>query len=292
MVDALRGERRGDDAGVPSVDRRAGRARSEDEGHGMSVNGGERSTVARVFHALELLAARPRTPSELARDLGIDRSSALRLLRQLVATGYVTRDEVDQRYRCVGSRFMSFVTSAPDHADLSDLVDPVLREFRLRYGEASLLAVPARGTMVYAVFFPSKQLLGVRERLGATRPMHCSAVGKAYLSRLDDAALAEELERVTFIGGTDHAPTDRSSLYHQVIEARKAGYAVEHDETSIGVSCVAVPLSIGGSLMGALGMTGPSTRLVDQLAHEIGKELRRAALDLEHRVDRVGRAPA
>ncbi len=258
----------------------------------MAGNGsGERSTVARVFHTLELLAAEPRTPAELARDLGMDRSSALRLLRQLVATGYVARDEGGQQYRCIGSRFMGLVASAPDHADLSDLVDPILREFRLRYGEASLLAVPARGAMVYAVFFPSSQLLGIRERLGATRPMHCSAVGKAYLSGLDEQALEEELNRVTFVGGTDHAPLDRSSLYRQVVEAREAGYAVDHDETSIGVSCVGVPLRVGGSLMGALGVTGPSTRLDAELASEIGPELRRAALTLEYRVDRVGPAP-
>ena len=250
----------------------------------------ERSAVARVFRTLELLADTPRTPSELARELGVDRSSALRLLRQLIATGYVRRDDVDQRYRCVGTRFMSFVSSAPDHADLSDLVDPVLRELRLRYGEASLLAVPARGHMVYAVFFPSSQLLGVRERLGAVRPMHCSAVGKAYLSALDDDALEAELSLLTFVGGTDRAPSDRPSLYRQVAQAREVGYAVDHDETSIGVSCVAVPLTIGGSLMGSMGVTGPSTRLDAELTSEIGSELRRAAQDLRGTVEPIGQA--
>jgi DNA-binding IclR family transcriptional regulator len=255
----------------------------------MSDNGGvERGSVTRVFRVLELLAEEPRTPSELARELDVDRSTALRLLRQLKATGYVARDDASQRYLCVGARFMRLVSRTPDHADLSDLVDPVLREFRLRYGEASLLAVPARGSMVYAVFFPSSQLLGVRERLGATRPMHSSAVGKAYLSGLDDDALEEELHRLTFVGGTAHAPTDRPALFRQVATARELGYAIDHDETSLGVSCVAVPLSIGGSLMGAIGVTGPSTRLPDQLVKAIGPELRRAATDLDHRVDRNG----
>ena len=249
----------------------------------------ERSTVARVFRTLELLADHPRTPSGLAAELGIDRSSALRLLRQLTATGYVVRMDGSQQYRCVGTRFMQLVSSAPDHSDLSDLVDPILREFRLRYGEASLLAVPARGSMVYAVFFPSSQLLGVRERIGATRPMYCSAVGKAYLSALDDRALELELDRIAFAGGTDRAPTDRPSLLRQVMEARHTGYAVDHDETSIGVSCVAVPLSIAGSLMGALGVTGPSTRLDASMVRAIGPELRRAALDVGHRASRGGR---
>jgi len=243
-------------------------------------SGTERTSVARIFRSLELLAEAPRTPSGLAQEMNIDRSTALRLLRQLQATGYVARDDVTKRYSAVGSRFMRLVSATSDHADLSELVDPVLRAVRTQHGEASLLAVPARGSMVYAAFFPSHQLLTVREQLGAVRPMHCSAVGKAYLSGLDDAAFEEELNRLTFEGGTEHAPTDRPSLYRQVVTARQLGYAVDRDETSLGVSCVAVPVWIGDSLIGAIGVTGPSTRLTASLVQAIGPELREAIADL------------
>jgi DNA-binding IclR family transcriptional regulator len=242
----------------------------------------ERTSVARIFRSLELLAEAPRTPSGLAHELNIDRSTALRLLRQLQATGYVARDDETKCYAAVGARFMRLVSSTPDHTDLSDLVDPVLRAVRTQHGEASLLAVPARGSMVYAAFFPSHQLLTVREQLGAVRPMHCSAVGKAYLSGLDEAAFEEELNRLKFEGGTEHAPADRPALYRQVVTARQLGYAVDRDETSIGVSCVAVPLWIGDSLIGAIGVTGPSTRLSAALVQAIGPELGEAAADLRY----------
>jgi DNA-binding IclR family transcriptional regulator len=138
--------------------------------------------------------------------------------------------------------------------------------------------------MVYTAFFPSHQLLTVREQLGAVRPMHCSAVGKAYLSGLDDSSLEEELNRLTFEGGTAHAPTDRATLYKQVALARKVGYAVDRDETSIGVSCVAAPVWIGTSLIGAIGVTGPSTRLTAALVEAIGPELRAASADLRYQM--------
>ncbi len=235
--------------------------------------GSDRSAVARIFRTLELLAEAPRTPSELARELDIDRSTALRLLRQLASTGYVTRDPVARRYATVGARLLRLVSRAPDHADLSELVDPILRSIRAQYGEATMLAVPARGSMVYAAFFPSKQVLGIREQLGALRPMHCSAVGKAYLSGLDDGELEEELQRLTFEGGTLNAARDRPTLYRAVIAARADGYALDRDETSIGVSCVAVPLRIGDSLIGSIGVTGPTSRLEDDLLRRIGEEL-------------------
>lgn len=255
---------------------------SQDGFDNSSGNALERTSVARIFRSLELLAEAPQTPVALAQALQIDRSTALRLLRQLEATGYVARDEVTKRYVAVGARFLRLVSAAPDHADLSELVDPVLRTIRTQHGEASLLAVPARGSMIYAAFFPSFQLLSVREQLGAVRPMHSSAVGKAYLSALDEAAFEEELNRLTFEGGTIHAPRDRSTLYKQILAARQLGYAVDRDETSLGVSCVAVPLWIGDSLMGAIGVTGPSTRLSMSLIDVIGPELGGAALDLRY----------
>lgn len=241
-----------------------------------------RTAVARIFRTLELLAQEPRTPSGLAQLLDIDRSTALRLLRQLQATGYVGRDEPTKRYMTVGARFMQLVSVTPDHTDLSELVDPVLRAIRTQSGEASMLAVPARGSMVYAAFFPSHQVLGIREQLGASRPMYCSAVGKAYLSGLDDRAFGEELDRVAFAGGTEFAPPDRPALVRQVTTARRLGYAVDQNETSIGVSCVAVPLWIGEALMGAIGVSGPSTRLSTGLIETIGSELCEAAAELRY----------
>lgn len=250
--------------------------------------GFERSLVARVFQALELLAEGPRTPSELAIAIGIDRSSAQRLLRQLSTTGYVAQGLRSKRYGTNGARFLRLVSYTPDHTDLSELVDPILRAARAHHEEATLLAVPARGSMVYAAFFPSRQMLGVREQLGAIRPMHCSAVGKAYLSALDDDALERDLGRLTFEGGTARAATDRATLYRQVLEARRIGHAVDRGETSLGVSCVAVPLLIGSTLMGAIGLTGPSSRLPDTLLARVGRDLTAATSSLR---TMVGRTP-
>jgi DNA-binding IclR family transcriptional regulator len=103
--------------------------------------------------------------------------------------------------------------------------------------------------------------------------MHCSAVGKAYLSGLDDNELEVELGAVRFEGGTERAPVDRPSLYQQVLAARKKGYAVEHGETSVGVSCVAAPVWIGSSLIGSIGVAGQCGSPI--LSATIGEHLRR-----------------
>jgi DNA-binding IclR family transcriptional regulator len=110
--------------------------------------------------------------------------------------------------------------------------------------------------------------------------MHCSAVGKAYLSALEPSVLGEIVHRLTFDAGTHNAAKDPVELLRRVEAAREVGYAVDRDETSLGVSCVAAPLWVGDALIGAVGATGPSSRFPDEVAGRIGLHLRNAVEQL------------
>jgi DNA-binding IclR family transcriptional regulator len=58
-----------------------------------------------------------------------------------------------------------------------------------------------------------------------------------------------------------------------VEESRSRRYAIDRDETAEGASCVAVPARIGGSLVGAIGLSGPSSRMSDQRIAQMGARL-------------------
>ncbi|MFI7613499.1 IclR family transcriptional regulator [Nonomuraea terrae] len=229
------------------------------------------SPIQRALRAIELLAVEPLTAAELARELDVNRSTALRLLGELVATGYVARSPATKRYATVAAKFYGLI-QAPE-ADWSQIVDPVLASIRDECGDATILAVPAKDTMVYLGFFPTRHMVAVSEQLGTIRPMHCSALGKAYLSALDDDALDAQLARLSYVGGTEHAAKGPIELRRRVEEAREVGYAVDRDETFEGVRCVAVPARIRGTLIGAAGISGPSSRLPDSRVDELGRYL-------------------
>ena len=103
------------------------------------------------------------------------------------------------------------------------------------------MGVPANGTMVYLAFFPSVHLVMVRERLGTTRPMHCSALGKAYLSALDDRALDSELALLTYHGGTPKAARGPIELRERLERARQSGYAIDREEIVRGRDAASRP---------------------------------------------------
>jgi DNA-binding IclR family transcriptional regulator len=231
------------------------------------------SLIQRAFVTLEALADEPRTASEIGRLLGVDRSSALRLMIELEATGYVNRDPATKRYSNVPARFYALIATHDDHADWGEIVDPVLSELRDEFGEAAIMGVPANGTMVYLAFFPSVHIVAVRERLGTTRPMHCSALGKAYLSALPTQELDAEMALLAFRGGTSVAARTPSELKERLESARGRGYATDRNETFDGGTCVAAPVWIGGTLIGAIGLSGPSGRFTDDRIRAMGERL-------------------
>jgi DNA-binding IclR family transcriptional regulator len=238
------------------------------------------SPIQRALRAIEVLAAESLTAAEVARALDVNRSTALRLLAELVITGYVARDAATKRYATVPSKFFGLVAMREPHADWSQLIDPVLAAIRDDCGDATMLGVPANGCMVYLGFFPTRHMVAVSEQLGTVRPMHCSALGKAYLAALDPDALDSELGRLTYSGGTELAAKGPLELRRRLVEAREAGFAVDRDETFDGVTCVASPVRIRGSLIGAAGISGPSSRLVDSRIRELGPRLVHDLADL------------
>ncbi len=136
-----------------------------------------------------------------------------------------------------------------------------------------MLGVPANGIMVYLAYLPSRYAVAVHERIGTTRPIHCSALGKAYLSALDGATLDLELGRLSYTGGTDRAAKGPLDLRTRVDAARSRGYAIDREETFAGGSCVAAPATIGGVLIGAIGISGPTSRLNDEVIVQLGTRL-------------------
>lgn len=229
--------------------------------------------IARTLRSLELLASGPLSAAELARRLGVNRSTALRMMSELIGAGYVSRDPVTKRFAIEPSRLLDLVAGPAPHANWSQVVDPVLAEIRDKTGESTILGVPARQTMVYIAFFATFHAIAISERVGTVRPMHCSALGKAYLSALDPFAFDTELSVMTYTGGTQRAARTEEELRARVRQAREDRYALDIDETFEHGRCVAVPVRLGETVVGAIGISGPASRLEVPRLRELGDYL-------------------
>jgi DNA-binding IclR family transcriptional regulator len=227
-------------------------------------------------------SATPPTVLELARECGINRSTAWRLLRTLEHHGLVDRDPITQRYT-VGYGAISVAAAVTDDA-LVRRVRPLLAKLAAATGESVTLAVAKRFNLVYVDQVDPPNLM-VPNWLDKPLPLHATSGGKAFLAWLGpgerDAILPRELPRYT-----THTITDRDELDRELARVRNVGYALcerEYEEFSSGAS--AAVLNTRQSPIAVVNVWGPAPRNPVKRLHEIGREAVRTAEEVRALLD-------
>jgi DNA-binding IclR family transcriptional regulator len=240
--------------------------------------------VDRAVALLKSVAASPTPPTvlELARECGINRSTAWRLLRTLEHHGLVDRDPITQRYT-VGYGAISVAAAVTDDA-LVRRVRPLLARLAAATGESVTLAVAKRFNLVYVDQVDPPNLM-VPNWLDKPLPLHATSGGKAFLAWLGpderDAILPRELPRYTA-----HTITDRDQLEREFAQVRTMGYALcarEYEEFSSGAS--AAVLNTRQSPIAVVNVWGPAPRNPVKRLHEIGREAVRTAEEVRALLD-------
>jgi len=241
-------------------------------------------SVDRAVAILDLLAAEGwRTGAEVARELGVHRSTALRLLATLDRHGLVERDQRTAKYR-LGRRVAQLASSVRGEVDLRQAARPVCEELARALGETVTLDVMDGEEIV-----PIEQATGSTSVvsvnwLGTRSPVHCTASGKVILAFAPPAVrsglLSRPLER-----RTQHTVTDARELEAQLREVRDSGYARTFEELEVGLNAVAAPVrSAEGDVIAALDVSGPAHRVTPSGRAALVARTREAADDLSHRL--------
>jgi DNA-binding IclR family transcriptional regulator len=198
----------------------------------------------------------PVRTSDIAARFDIDKANASRLLATLQAAGYAERVE-DRRYRLgpkfdaeQGSRQLEGLIALRERARslLEGLVE--------LSGECAHMAVLVADKVWYIDKVSSPHALRVDHPVGALAPLHCTALGKAYL------AFGSRVAPGHFARFTARTILDRNALEGDLAEARLRGYTRDDEEFSPGVRCVAAAIRDGnGRMVAAVGLSGPTARI-------------------------------
>jgi IclR family acetate operon transcriptional repressor len=169
----------------------------------------------------------------------------------------------------------------------SDLVKPHLARLVDAVGESANLAVLDGSELVYLAQAPGRHAMRMFTEVGRRVSPHCTAVGKVLLARMPDARVIDLLSRIELVAHTPHTITDPAEYLDRLRRVRECGYAVDEGELELGVRCVAVALD-GGPGSSALSISGPTTRMTDELVAAAVPHLHEAADALVAELDRSG----
>ena len=245
----------------------------------MSNDPGVRS-VDRAIEILDLLGqGGSRSGAELARELGVHRSTALRLLATLERHALVERDGGSGRYR-LGRRLPQLASVVTGEFDLRYLARPVCERLATSAGETATLDVLAGDVIVPIEQATASTSVVTVNWLGRRTPVHCTASGKA-IAAFGPAAVRARLLAMPLDRVTPHTITDGRELEAQLDEARRTGVARTREELEVGLDAIAAPVfGPDGEVLAALDVSGPSHRLrdrpgLDELTREGAAELSR-----------------
>jgi IclR family acetate operon transcriptional repressor len=244
-------------------------------------------SLTRAFDLLEHLAdaGGSATLSRLAAESGLPLPTIHRLMRSLVATGYVRQDP-SRRY-ALGPRLIRLGESASQM--LGSWAMPYLAGLVEQIGETANGAILEGDAVVYVAQVPSQHSMRMFTEVGRRVLPHSTGVGKALLSTLPDEQVLEIVERTGMPAQTSRTITDPDDLLRALEQARRLGYTTDDGEQEEGVRCVAVP-GVGAPGRAAISVSGPDSRVTLDRVDEIAPVLMKAAQALVTDLDRASLA--
>ena len=227
---------------------------------------GVRATETSFAIVEEIKARESAGVSELATALDVSKSTAHSHLQTLTELGYLTKDDNDYR---LGLRFLTLGDLARRKHDLYHASLQEVDELADRIGERGQVMVEENGHGIYIYQIKSDRGVQTDSHIGTTINLHATSVGKAYLAFLPDDELSALLDQIELRPQTQNTIDDRQELRAELETIRDRGFAFNDEERINGMRAVGAPiLSDDNDVLGALSISGPTTRLKDEWYRE------------------------
>lgn len=202
------------------------------------------NTIEKAFFILERVLAHQGNGlsfSEIVKTNNLPKSSAHRILNLLVDLGYLVFDENTKKFR--GSlKIAKLGALVIENIDLRTLARPYLQRLHEMTGHTCHLGI-INGTRGVYLDKIEPRTYGIRlfSAIGKDFPLHCTAMGKTLLA-FSEPALKSQILTGKLDSFTEYTITDPAILDNELEKIRKNGYAIDREEITRGIVCVAAPI--------------------------------------------------
>jgi DNA-binding IclR family transcriptional regulator len=244
----------------------------------MAIDGNAVRSVDRAASLLLALGDSPASAgvTELARRLGLHKSTASRLLATLERRGLVEQDDETGKYR-LGLVVIRLAEQAERTLDLRGLALPELERLARLTHETTGLGQIDGDQLLTVAQVDGPNLVAVGDWTGRATPLHCVASGKVLMATLPE----REVVRIGKRGlprYTDRTMVDLEPLLEELARIRRRGYATAIGEFEAGLNAVAAPVrDARGQVIAAVDIWGPAFRLTPRRIPELAALVRESA---------------
>lgn len=206
-------------------------------------SGSRIAVIDKAVRALDALMGNPAglTPTDVARAIGSNRSTAFRLLTSLEQAGLLYRDSLTGRYR-LGVKFLQYGESVRAGTALIDLAEPTLRRLSAITRQSVSLAIREGYGARCIHRIPGPEVEVFAWKIGDWMPMHAGAAPQALLSGLSDVEVARFLAQDNE-KSTRHGILSDADIREQIAATRRRGWSLNLAGLTAGVNSLGTAVS-------------------------------------------------
>jgi len=221
--------------------------------------------------------------TEIANELDLNKSTVYGILSTLKYHGLIDQDEKTQKYR-LGLYLMRLGNLVANSIDVINIAHPIIEEVSHRLNETVHLSKLDRLEIVYLDKVESNQSVRISTAIGTRKPAYCTGMGKVLLAFSDlnevEKSLPDKLQVFT-----PNTVIDKKVLLEELRDIKKIGYAIDREESEIGLMCIAAPIfDYNGEVKYALSVSGPTPRITGERLEKIINIAKDAARKISYKL--------
>lgn len=217
--------------------------------------------------------------TEIANNLDHSKSTIHSHLRTLEDRKLIVKEAGGYR---LSLKILDMAKNVQNQVGNYDVIKSQVDELVEETGEIVQFGIEEHGQVSYLYKAKGEQSVETVSQVGMRQPMYSTSLGKAILTYLPEDRTEEIIQSMEFEAKTSKTITSPDELYEELDRIEDQGYAIDDEENINGLRCIAAPVRDGATVLGAISITGPSSRSTDERLHgELADAVQRAANIIE-----------
>lgn len=247
----------------------------------------EHRSTSRVLDILELLAfsSEGYTLTEIANAITAPKSSIFPVIGTLLQRNFIAFNKQTSRYT-IGISTFAVGSSYLENMDVLNLIKEEMQLIVDKCLETCQMGVLHKDKVLYIAKIDSPEPIRLLSSVGNQLPAYCTALGKALLCDYSKQQL-NELYPDGLKSYTPNTITDFDVLYQQLLTVRKTHIAMESEEITDHINCIAVPIRKDNKAIVSISVTIPTFRVAPEKTELIKKLLIQSKNKIETLLNRL-----
>lgn len=205
--------------------------------------------------------------SEISRELDLPKSTVHGLVTTLESNRYLEKTE-NFKYR-LGIKVYELGMTYQANARLGSVAEPHVKSLADKYQQSVHIAIYAGRMAVFVIGNKAGTSHVIFPRVGASIAAYCTGVGKVLLAWQSMAHIEEYLQFEKLQPYTKNTISNPQQFREELQRIRECGYAVDREETVMGIGCIAAPIfGSSNQVIAALSVSGEANLILNNKLQE------------------------